>query len=170
MKPDWDSLASEFSDSAKVVIADVDCTGAGEPLCERFGVEGFPTLKSFSPPDTEGEDYDGGRDLDELRSFAKSLGPGCSAVSKENCDAAQLAELEALMASPASELQEELTELKQKLTDAQSAHDELLQSLQQQYDDSEKALGALKKDVAPRMKLLRAATATAPAAADKDEV
>ena len=45
MKPDWDTLAEEFSSSSKVVIADVDCTGEGEPLCSRFEVEGFPTLK-----------------------------------------------------------------------------------------------------------------------------
>ena len=45
MKPDWDTLADEFSSSSKVVIADVDCTGEGEPLCSRFEVEGFPTLK-----------------------------------------------------------------------------------------------------------------------------
>ena len=70
MKPAWDTLAEEFKDSKRVVIADVDCTAAGEPICSRFKVEGFPTLKSFSPLDTEGEDYDGGRELDELRGLS----------------------------------------------------------------------------------------------------
>ena len=89
MKPDWDKLASEFEGSSKVLIADVDCTGAGEPLCEKYGVQGFPTIKTFAPPDQEGEDYEGGRDYDELKSHADSLGPGCSAATKENCSAEQ---------------------------------------------------------------------------------
>merc|ERR1719443_995625 len=118
MKPDWDKLADKFADSSKVVIADVDCTGAGEPLCSRFGVEGFPTIKSFSPPDQDGEDYEGGRDLASLKAHAESLGPGCSAASKENCSAEQLKELEELLAKPAAELEAELESLKTQLDDA----------------------------------------------------
>merc|ERR1719174_3010429 len=128
MKPDWDTLASEFADSTKVVVADVDCTAAGEPLCERFGVEGFPTIKSFAPPDTEGEDYEGGRELDDLREHVASLGPGCSAATKENCNPEQLAELEKLLATPADELMAELEGHKKQLADAQEAHDKLLES------------------------------------------
>merc|ERR1712032_1705338 len=45
MKPDWDSLGAEYKDSTKVVIADVDCTAAGKPLCEKYGVRGYPTIK-----------------------------------------------------------------------------------------------------------------------------
>ena len=53
---------------------------------------------------------------------------------------------------------------------ATTTHDELLKSLQAQYEESEAALGKLKKDLAPRLKLLRAATAKPAAAAGKDEV
>ena len=70
MKPDWDKLASKYENNAKVVVADVDCTGPGEPLCQRFGIEGFPTIKSFAPPDTEGENYDGDRSYEALDEFA----------------------------------------------------------------------------------------------------
>ena len=31
MKPDWDSLGSEYADSKKVVIGDVDCTSITLP-------------------------------------------------------------------------------------------------------------------------------------------
>ena len=44
MKPDWDKLATEYEGSDKVLIADADCTGAGKPLCEKFGVRGIPML------------------------------------------------------------------------------------------------------------------------------
>jgi len=169
MKPAWDQLSDEFANSKTVIVADVDCTGAGEPLCSRFGIEGFPTIKSFSPPDTEGESYEGGREYDELLSFASTLGPGCSAGTKENCSADQLAELEKLLQSPVAELESELAGLKEKLDTASSEHDELLKSLQAQYEASEEALGKLKKDIAPRMKALRGALAK-PAGANKDEV
>merc|ERR1719271_1759604 len=97
MKPDWDKLASEFDTSTKVLIADVDCTGAGEPLCSRFEVQGFPTIKIFEPPDQEGEDYEGERDLKSLQMHAESLGPGCSGAAKENCTPEQLKDLEELL-------------------------------------------------------------------------
>ena len=49
MKPAWDSLAQEYKNSDKVVVADVDCTAEGKDLCERFGVQGFPTIKCAVP-------------------------------------------------------------------------------------------------------------------------
>ena len=68
MKPDWDSLGSTFADSKTVVIADVDCTASGKALCEKHGVQGYPTIKTLSgPDDLDGEKYEGGRDLDSLR-------------------------------------------------------------------------------------------------------
>jgi len=83
MKPDWDTLGAEFKDSTKVVIGDADCTAGGKSLCDKFGVRGYPTIKYFNPPDEEGEDYKGGRDLESLRKFASTeLGPGCSVASK----------------------------------------------------------------------------------------
>ena len=75
MKPDWDKLASEFKNSQSVLIADVDCTAAGEPLCKKHGVSGYPTIKTFKSASADGEDYSGGRSLTALRSQAKTLGP-----------------------------------------------------------------------------------------------
>jgi len=127
--------------------------------------------RSFAPPDTEGEDYEGGRSLDEMREFAASLGPGCSAVTKENCDAEQLAELEQLMATPKLELLAELLKLKKQVSDADEAHEELTKSLEAQYEESNNQLEQLKKELSPRIKKLRAATATADGeSASKEEL
>ena len=68
MKPAWDSLADEFDGSPSVLVADVDCTTEGKGLCSRFGVQGYPTIKSFFADGSDPEDYRGGRDLDSLRS------------------------------------------------------------------------------------------------------
>jgi len=40
----WESLMKEYAGSGTKVIADVDCAGAGRPLCETHEVRGFPTL------------------------------------------------------------------------------------------------------------------------------
>jgi hypothetical protein len=171
MKPDWDSLGSTFADSKTVVIADVDCTAAGKPLCDKYGVRGYPTIKYFNPPDEDGEDYKGGRDLAALKKFVETeLGPGCSADTKENCSAEQLKDLEKYMSMDATERETQLTSLKDALKKAEDDHNDLLKNLQEQFKTSQDALEKLKEDSAPTIKMLKAATPSGKAAAGKDEV
>jgi hypothetical protein len=172
MKPDWDSLGAEYKDSKTVVIGDVDCTAGGKPLCEKYGVRGYPTIKYFNPPDEEGEDYKGGRSLADLKKFAESeLGPGCSVDAMENCSDAQKAELETYIAMPAEERDSQLAALKKELSEAEAKHEALLKELQATYKGSMEGLEKLKEASAPKIKLLKAATPSAkPAAAAKDEV
>jgi len=172
MKPDWDSLGATYADSKTVVIADVDCTAAGKPLCDKYGVRGYPTIKYFNPPDEEGEDYKGGRDLAALKKFVENdLGPGCSVDTKENCTPEQLKDLETYIAMPAAERDAKLTEMKEKLKTAEETHNELLKTLQAQFKESQDGLEKLKEESAPVIKMLKAATPK-PAAggAAKDEV
>jgi hypothetical protein len=172
MKPDWDSLGAEYKDSKTVVIGDVDCTAAGKPLCEKYGVRGYPTIKYFNPPDEEGEDYKGGRTLDDLKKFAATeLGPGCSVDTIENCSDDQKKQLQQYIAMDADERASKLEEMKTSLAAAEKAHEELLKQLQATYKESMDSLEKLKDESAPTIKLLKAATPSAPkAAAGKDEV
>jgi hypothetical protein len=172
MKPDWDSLGSTYADSKTVVIADVDCTAAGKPLCDKFGVKGYPTIKYFNPPDEEGEDYKGGRDLPALKKFVENeLGPGCSVDTKENCTPEQLKELQQYIDMDAATRDSKLTELKDGLKKAEDDHNALLKGLQEQFKTSQDALEKLKEDSAPTIKMLKAASPK-PAAGKpgKDEV
>jgi len=171
MKPDWDSLGSTYADSKTVVIGDVDCTAGGKPLCDKFGVRGYPTIKYFNPPDEEGEDYKGGRDLPALKKFVETeLGPGCSADTIENCSEEQKKDLETYIAMPADEREAKLTALKDSLKKAEDDHNELLKNLQEQFKTSQDALEKLKEDSAPTIKMLKAATPKAAPAGGKDEV
>ena len=171
MKPDWDSLGSDYADSKTVVIGDVDCTAAGKPLCDKYGVKGYPTIKYFNPPDEDGEDYKGGRDLPALKKFVESdLGPGCSADTKENCSPEQLKELTTYMEMDAAERATKLDTMKGALKKAEDDHNELLKQLQAQFKESQDALEKLKEDSAPVIKMLKAATPSGKAAAGKDEV
>jgi len=170
MKPDWDSLGTEYASSKTVLIADVDCTADGKSLCEKMGVRGYPTIKYYNPPDTEGEDYKGGRDLASLKKFVESdLGPGCSVDTKENCSAEQLEDLKKYMDMDGAERQTKLETMQKALKDADEAHNELLKKLQAQFKESQDGLEKLKEDSAPTIKLLKAATPKAPAAG-KDEM
>ena len=158
-----------------MLIADVDCTAAGEEVCQRFGVQGYPTIKSFQPPDEEGEDYEGSRDIEELREFAKGLGPGCTVLNKEFCSEEELAELEEALRTPIETLAAELAEIKAKLKKAEDEHEELEAELERRYDESEEALEELKNSLKPRLKVLKAATASTHGGDggdddDKDEV
>ena len=87
MKPDWDKLMEKHADSETVVVADVDCAGAGKPLCDKQGVGGFPTVKFGNPNALE--DYKGGRDFDTLDSFTENLKPPCSVETLEHCSDAE---------------------------------------------------------------------------------
>jgi thiol-disulfide isomerase/thioredoxin len=71
IKPDWDKLMHEFEGSSTKLIADVDCTAEGEPLCNDMGVQGFPTLKWGDPSDLQ--DYNGGRSFEDLKEFAEKF-------------------------------------------------------------------------------------------------
>jgi len=89
MKPAWDSLSETYEGSSSVVIADVDCTtDGGKPVCEEYGVRGYPTIKYFTPdtPKT-GEDYNGGRTLEALKKFAEdTLDKKCTIAEPADCD------------------------------------------------------------------------------------
>jgi len=171
MKPDWDSLGAKFKDSSKVLIADVDCTAGGKSLCEKHGVRGYPTIKYYNPPDEEGEDYKGGRDLAALTKFVETeLGPGCSVDAKENCSAEQLADLQKYIEMDAEERKTKLESMKKAMADAEEKHNELLKQLQATFKESQEALEKLKEDSAPTIKLLKAATPSGAAPKGKDEM
>jgi len=174
MKPDWDSLGTEYADSEKILIGDVDCTAAGKPLCDKYGVKGYPTIKYFNPPDEEGVDYKGGRSLADLKKFASTeLGPGCSVDMLENCSEEQKKELEEYIAMSAEDREKMLNDLKEELGGAEKKHEDLLKELQATYKESMEKVEKLKEASAPKIKLLKAATpkpASAQADAAKDEV
>jgi hypothetical protein len=144
MKPAWDKLMTEFADNKEVLIADVDCTAAGKPLCDEVGVQGFPTIKHGDPNNME--DYQGGRDFDALSKFAKeNLGPSCGPDHMDLCDAAKKKQIEEFLAMPIADLKAKVKEGEDSMAGAEKELEELLKSLQKQYEEGTKAKDA-KKD------------------------
>ena len=76
----------EYKSSKTVLIADVDCTKE-QDLCQKYGVQGYPTIKYFTGATAAtGDAYQGGRDYDTLSKWAKdNLGPTCGAENIDLC-------------------------------------------------------------------------------------
>merc|ERR1719247_140408 len=118
MKPAWDKLMKKYKDSATALVADVDCTADGKDLCETHGVEGFPTIKWGDPSALE--DYDGGREYEDLETFAaENLKPMCSPKNIDLCDADKKAEI--TFEEEVQKLQTRYEELEKAKTEAQKA-------------------------------------------------
>jgi len=95
---------AEFKDSPTALIADVDCTAAGESLCTKHEVGGYPTIKYGDPDDLK--DYQGGRSYEDFKKFAEeNLGPTCGpGENLRLCDAATKAKIEAYTKMSADKL------------------------------------------------------------------
>jgi len=116
MKPAWDKLMGEFSSNPNVLVADVDCTADGKDLCEKHGVQGFPTIKYGDPDDMK--KYSGGRSYDDLKKFAEeNLGPQCGPGENIGlCSDKVKAKIEKYLAMSATELEEKITKAQEKVS------------------------------------------------------
>jgi len=137
MKPAWDKLMKKYAGHATALVADVDCTADGKPLCEEVGVEGFPTIKWGDPAALEA--YEGGRDFDSLKTFAEeNLKPLCSPNNIDLCDDEMKAKIKELQAMSIPDLQAAVDEKEQEVTQAGKTFDEEVEKLQKRYEELEK--------------------------------
>jgi len=132
MKPDWDKLMDAFAGSATQLVADVDCTTAGKPLCDANGVRGYPTIKWGDPADLQ--DYQGGRSYDDLKKFAdENLKPVCSPKNIDLCDDAKKAEIQKFQDMPVADLDAAIAAEEKKMEDAEAEFKAEVQKLQDKY-------------------------------------
>lgn len=169
MAPDWEKLSGEWESDAVGLVAEVDCTADGKPLCDANGVRGFPTLKYGDP--TSLDDYSGGRDYDSLAKFAtENLKPVCSPSNLDICDADKKAQIETLMAKSTEELDATIAEEEKKLEAAEEDFKTAVEGLQKTYQGLMEAkdakIAAVKEAGLGLMKSVKAAKAKA----DKDEL
>merc|ERR1719498_1667575 len=169
MKPAWDKLMKNWNkgDRTKTsLIADVDCTAEGKPLCEQVGVQGFPTIKWGDVANLE--DYQGGRDYDALKAFAKeNLKPMCSPANIDLCDDAKKKEIADFQAMSEADLTAKIDEKEAEIKTAESTFEEEVKKLQETYGqlqkDKDAAVAAVK---ASGLGLMQAVQAHAKKSAD----
>jgi hypothetical protein len=160
MKPAWDKLVADFEGSKTALVADVDCTAAGKPLCDSNGVQGFPTIKYGDPNALE--DYQGGRDYDALKKFAdENLKPVCGPSNLDLCDDEKKKEIEELMALSAEDLEGKITEGEGKIEAAEKLFKDELEALQKNYEklmkDKEATIAEVKASGLGLLKSVKAA-------------
>lgn len=68
LAPTYEKVAAAFKLEDDVVVANLDAD-TYKDLAEKYGVSGFPTLKFFPKGNKDGEEYGGGRDLEDFVSF-----------------------------------------------------------------------------------------------------
>jgi len=68
LAPKYETVANVFAGDKDVLIAKVDASEHGE-LANRYGVQGYPTLKFFPAGSSEPVDYTGAREVEDLVSF-----------------------------------------------------------------------------------------------------
>jgi len=160
MKPDWDKLMEAFAGSATQLVADVDCTADGKPLCDKVGVRGYPTIKYGDPSDLQ--DYQGGRTYDDLKKFAdENLKPMCSPKNIDLCDDAKKAEIKKFQDMPAAELDALISGKEKEMEEAESLFKAEVQKLQDKYSslstEKDEKLEAIKNSGLGLMKAVKAA-------------
>jgi hypothetical protein len=169
MKPDWEKLSEEWDANEIGLIADVDCTAEGKPLCDANGVKGFPSLKWGDP--TALEDYQGGRTYTDLAKFAAdNLKPVCSPTKIDLCDDEKKKQIEEYMAMSTEDLDAKITEFEGKLEEAEETFKEAVSQLQATYqklqEDKDEKLAAVKDSGLGLLKSVKSAKAKA----TKDEL
>jgi len=128
------------------LVADVDCTAAGKPLCEKVGVRGYPTLKWGDPNSLE--DYSGGRSFADLKKFAKeNLKPICSPSNLDLCDDDKKAEITKFMEMDDAELDKLIGEKEKLLEEAEETFKSEVDKLQKKYSELQEQKEKTETDV-----------------------
>jgi hypothetical protein len=169
MKPDWDKLMDAYAGSATQLVGDVDCTAAGEPLCQKMGVQGYPTIKWGDPSALE--DYEGGRDYESLNTFVEeNLKPMCSPANIDLCDDAKKAEIEKFQGMSESDLDSFIKDKETEQEKLEKDFESFIEGLQQQYEvamaENEKAMEEVKNSGLGLAKAVNALKSSK----DKDEL
>lgn len=119
------------------MIADVDCTqDDGKKLCEKYGVQGYPTIKYFSK-DTgdDGEKYEGPREYNKLKKFVKdnSKDP-CVVSTLEHCSKKEKTFIEEFAQWDDAKVKEEAASYEKQIEEATSKHKELSDLFEKQKE------------------------------------
>ena len=162
MKPDWDKLISDFSGSSTQLIADVDCTADGKPLCDSNGVKGFPSLKWGDASDLQ--DYQGGRTYEDLKKFAdENLKPMCSLKNVDLCSDEKKAQIEKYNSMSIEDLQATVQSEEGKLDEVKAT----FKALQDKYTELSSELEELGSGLGLMKSVIKAKVSTVAGGSDE---
>jgi len=122
-------------------------------------VQGYPTIKYGDPNNLE--DYQGGRDYDELEKFAtENLGPSCGPANLDLCDADQKKKIEEASAMSEADLDAKIKAEEGKIEAAETHFKEEVEKLQATYEklskNKDETIANVKKSGLGMLKSVRA--------------
>jgi protein disulfide-isomerase-like protein len=156
LKPTWKKLSEAFKDSKTVTIGMVDCTATSpnnEDLCMQQGVEGYPTLKSYSGS-SEGDSYEGGRELEDLKTHASGL-VVCNFAQQENCSPEMKKSIEEIKSKSADDLLADMKKVDEVIEAAKQEFEKFVEDLQTKYDEANTKKEAAVNAVKSKLGLLK---------------
>lgn len=159
MKQDWEKLAEEWNNHDIGLVAEVDCSAEGRPLCDANGIRGFPTMKWGDPSSLE--DYNGGRSFDDLDAFAKEhLKPVCSPANVDLCEGEKKKQIDNFMQLGTDELEDKIKAEEEKVEKAENTFKEAVEKLQAEFQklskEKEKTIDEVKEGGLGLLKAVRA--------------
>lgn len=131
-------MGDKFNFKTNAHIVDVDCTSDGKQVCERYGVQGYPTIKYFKAGgDPKGASYEGGREYKELEKFVKknSKTP-CDPATLKNCDKKDKKYIEEIKEWDTAKMTEEHDKMKDEITPKRKEQEELEALFEKQKDEA----------------------------------
>ncbi|OAD59096.1 Protein disulfide-isomerase A3 [Eufriesea mexicana] len=86
LKPEYAKAAEMLlGNDPPITLAKVDCTESGKDTCNKYSVNGYPTLKIFSRGDFI-NDYNGPREAAGIAKYMKAqVGPASKELTEESC-------------------------------------------------------------------------------------
>jgi len=151
---------------------DVDCTtDDAKKLCEKYGVQGYPTLKYFSPTTaSDGDKYEDARAYKDLNKFVKRTSKKpCEPATGENCDKKDNKYLEEIKDLDEAKMKEELETMEKELNELEVEHKAAADLFEKQKDEAmatmkkqeelKKNLGKLAGKTKYKIQILKAKTA-----------
>ncbi|CAB9521055.1 disulfide-isomerase-like protein EhSep2 [Seminavis robusta] len=137
MAPEWAKLAKDWEGDDVGLIADIDCTGASKPICDKNRVYNFPTLKYGDPAAHSLDEYGGPRSYDGMAEFAQEfLTPICNPTNlDETCDDEEKTLMEEYLNLSKEEIQQRIKEEKGKLKQLKKDYQAKIDKLQEDYQE-----------------------------------
>jgi protein disulfide-isomerase A1 len=98
LAPEYDRASILLKGTAGVALAKVDCTEQRD-LCEKYEVQGFPTLKLFRNDDSAPSEFDQARKADAIVKFMQKQKKAAFEIIKNAEDAKKFADIDSVKVS-----------------------------------------------------------------------
>jgi len=137
LEPKFAKLIAKYDGNPTVTVADVDCEGKGQALCEEQKVTGYPSVRWGSADMLE--EYEGEHEEEPMMKFAEeNMKPVCNPENLEPCDPDKRKVFEKYMKMNDKDLDKVIAEFEKLHKEAEDAFDDSVQEQQEHFEELEK--------------------------------